>query len=152
MLNLPKLQFPLYEFRFKNSENKTYIFDPIRKKFILITPEEWVRQHVIQYLIHDLKYPKSHIAVEKQLILNQTIKRSDVLVQNAKGEIIILVECKAPQITINQDTFDQTARYNMIYDAKYLYVCNGFMHIYCQLDKVNQQYKFLESLPTYTIK
>lgn len=149
MLDLPKLNFPPYDFRFKNSENKTFIFDAIRKKFILLTPEEWVRQHVIQYLTIDLNYPKSHLAVEKKLILNQTIKRSDVLVHNSHGEIIILVECKAPQIEIKQDTFDQTARYNMFYDAKYLYVCNGLKHVFCQMDKVNQQYIFLKELPKY---
>lgn len=149
MLQLPKLHFPNYDFRFKNSENKVYIFDIIRKKYILLSPEEWVRQHIIQYLLNDLQYPKSHVAVEKQLILNQTIKRSDVIVQNAQGNILILVECKAPTIQITQTVFDQIASYNMIYDAKYFYVCNGLQHYFCQMDKQNMSYQFLESLPAY---
>jgi hypothetical protein len=149
MIKLPKLNFPTYQFRFKNSENITFIFDIVRKKFVVLTPEEWVRQHVIHFLTTDLNYPKSHLAVEKQLNLNQTIKRTDVLVQNPNGEIIILIECKAPQIKISQETFDQIARYNMVFNAKYLYVCNGFQHTFCQMNFEDKSYVFLKEIPIY---
>lgn len=149
MIKLPKLNFPTYQFRFKNSENITFIFDIIRKKFVVLTPEEWVRQHIIHFLTIDLNYPKSHLAVEKQLNLNQTIKRSDILVQNPNGQIVILVECKAPQIKISQDTFDQIARYNLVFNAKYLYVCNGIQHIFCQMNNEEKSYIFLKDIPIY---
>ncbi len=146
---MQKLNFPQYTFRFKNSENKIAAFDEIRKKFIILTPEEWVRLHTIQYLISELNYPKSLINVEKQLKLGKRIKRYDIVVHNSHGEIHIIVECKAPSIKITQDTFDQIARYNMSLDATYLMVTNGLDHYYCQLDYELEKYKFLESLPPY---
>ncbi len=148
---MQKLNFPQYTFRFKNSENKIAAFDEIRKKFIILTPEEWVRLHTIQYLISELNYPKSLINVEKQLKLGKRIKRYDIVVYNSLGEIHIIVECKAPSIKITQDTFDQIARYNMSLDATYLMVTNGLDHYYCQLDYELEKYKFLESLPPYQL-
>ncbi len=148
---MQKLNFPQYTFRFKNSENKIAAFDEIRKKFIILTPEEWVRLHTIQYLISELNYPKSLINVEKQLKLGKRIKRYDIVVYNSIGEIHIIVECKAPSIKITQDTFDQIARYNMSMDATYLMVTNGLDHYYCQLDYELEKYKFLESLPPYQL-
>ena len=106
---MKQLQFPTYSFRFKNSENKVAIFDEIRKKFIIITPEEWVRQHVVQFLLQDKKYPKSHINVEKLLKINNLTKRYDVVVYKPDGNINVLVECKAPEVKITQSTFDPIA-------------------------------------------
>ena len=146
---MKQLQFPSYSFRFKNSENKVAIFDEIRKKFIIITPEEWVRQHVVQFLLQDKKYPKSHINVEKLLKINDLIKRYDVVVYNPDGSIFILVECKAPEIKISQHTFDQIARYNMTLNAEYLMVTNGLNHYFCKMDYENEKYDFLPELPEY---
>jgi hypothetical protein len=146
---MKQLQFPTYSFRFKNSENKVAIFDEIRKKFIIITPEEWVRQHVVQFLLQDKKYPKSHINVEKLLKINDLNKRYDVVVYNPDGSIFILVECKAPEIKISQHTFDQIARYNMTLNAEYLMVTNGLNHYFCKLDYENEKYDFLSELPEY---
>ena len=146
---MKQLQFPSYSFRFKNSENKVAIFDEIRKKFIIITPEEWVRQHVVQFLLQDKKYPKSHINVEKLLKINDLIKRYDVVVYNPDGSIFILVECKAPEIKISQDTFDQIARYNMTLNAEYLMVTNGLNHYFCKMDYEKEKYDFLPELPEY---
>ena len=148
---MQQLQFPAYSFRFKSSENKISIFDEIRKKFVILTPEEWVRQHVIQFLIHDKKYPKSHINVEKELVLNQTKKRYDVVIYNKDGSIFLIVECKAPQIEISQNTFDQIARYNLSLKANYLMVTNGLHHYYCQLDYENEKYQFLVEIPNYKV-
>ena len=146
---MKQLQFPTYSFRFKNSENKVAIFDEIRKKFIIITPEEWVRQHVVQFLLQDKKYPKSHINVEKILKINDLNKRYDVVVYNPDGSIFILVECKAPEIKISQHTFDQIARYNMTLNAEYLMVTNGLNHYFCKMDYENEKYDFLPELPEY---
>jgi hypothetical protein len=146
---MKQLQFPAYSFRFKNSENKVAIFDEIRKKFIIVTPEEWVRQHVVQFLLQDKKYPKSHINVEKLLKINGLIKRYDVVVYKPDGNISILVECKAPVVKISQSTFDQIARYNMTLNADYLMVTNGLNHYFCKMDYQNEKYDFLTDLPEY---
>lgn len=141
------LQFPNFQFRFKNSENKTAIFDIIRKRFIILTPEEWVRQHVVHFLIEEKKYPKSHINVEKQLIVNNLTKRYDVVVFNTDGSLFLLIECKAPEIKITQATFDQIARYNLTLKAQYLMVTNGLNHYYCKMNFEQETYHFLDELP-----
>jgi predicted type IV restriction endonuclease len=148
---MQKLNFPTYSFRFKNSENKVAIFDEIRKKFIILTPEEWVRQHVVGYLLEEKKYPKSLINVEKVLKVNGLRKRYDVVVFNPDGSIFILVECKAPEVKISQATFDQIARYNMTMKADFLMVTNGINHYFCQMDFENEKYHFLPQLPEYCI-
>jgi len=145
-----QLNFPKYNFRFKSNENKTLIFDIIRKKFVVLTPEEWVRQHILQFLISEKKYPISHINVEKQLKLHDTIKRYDIVVFNSNGSIEIIVECKAPSIKVNQPVFDQIARYNFVLQAKHLMVSNGLEHFYCNMDYINEKYVFLEDIPTYS--
>jgi hypothetical protein len=146
---MQQLNFPAYGFRFKSSENKISIFDPIRKKFIILTPEEWVRQHVVQFLMNEKKFPKSLINVEKVLVLNEIKKRYDVVVYNPDGSIHLIVECKAPQIEISQETFDQIARYNLSLNATYLMVTNGLQHYFCQMDYENQAYVFLKDLPLH---
>ena len=144
-LNLPK-----YSFRIKNKENKLYIFDKIRKKDLVLTEEEWVRQNFISYLHVEKKYPLSLIAVEKQCKVNNTIKRTDILVFNKTGSPHIIVECKAPQVKINQDTFDQIARYNMELNADFLILTNGLEHYYCEMDHDAMRYHFLKEIPNYT--
>ena len=146
---MQKLNFQLYNFRFKNNENKVSIFDEIRKKFIILTPEECVRQNVVQFLLEEKKYPKSLINVEKVLKINGLRKRYDVVVFNSDGSIFILIECKAPEIKIAQATFDQIARYNMTMNAQFLMVTNGLNHYFCQMDYENEKYTFLENLPNY---
>jgi predicted type IV restriction endonuclease len=146
---MQQLHFPSYSFRFKNSENKTAIFDVIRKKFIILTPEEWVRQHVVLFLLEEKKYPKSLINVEKVLLVNGLRKRYDVVVFNSDGTINILIECKAPEVKIAQATFDQIARYNMTMKSQFLMVTNGLNHYFCQMDFENEKYQFLPELPDY---
>lgn len=145
---MQKLNFPAYSFRFKNSENKPLVFDEIRKKFVVLTPEEWVRLHVVQFLINEKKFSKNLINVEKQLKVNGIIKRYDVVVFNKNGSIFLVIECKAPSVPINQTTFDQIARYNLALNAKYLMVTNGLEHYFCQMDFENQRYNFLRDIPT----
>ncbi|VXB85863.1 Restriction endonuclease subunit R [Flavobacterium sp. 9AF] len=144
-----QLHFPTYSFRFKNSENKTFIFDEIRKKFVVLTPEEWVRQNTLQYLIQEKKYSKSYVNVEKLVKVNGINKRYDIVVFNPNGTIFLLIECKAPEIVISQQTFDQIARYNLVLKASYLMVTNGLNHYFCQMDFENEKYVFLKDLPYY---
>ena len=147
---MQSLNFPAYDFRFKNSENKVHIFDPIRKKFVVLQPEEWVRQNVVQFLIHERKYPKSLINVEKQLTVNTLKKRYDIVIFDSLGNITLLVECKSPKITMNQETFDQIAKYNMQLKAKFLMVTNGLQHFYCKMDFSKEKYTFLEQIPDFS--
>ncbi len=147
---MTELNLPPYNYKFKSSENKRFIFDTIRKKFMVLTPEEWVRQHFVHYLIRYKKYPVSLIAIEKQLTVNGLKKRTDILVFDKKGNPDIIVECKAPKIPIDQSTFDQIARYNLRLNAKYLIVTNGLQHFYCQMDFKNERYVFLENIPDYS--
>ncbi len=149
---MQELNFPKFSFRFKNSENKVSIFDVIRKKFIILQPEEWVRQHCVHYLIDFKKYPKSLINVEKELTINGLKKRYDIVIFKPNGSIFMIVECKAPKITINQSTFDQIAQYNMALNADYLMVTNGLNHYYCNMDFDAEKYSFLQDIPNYKSK
>jgi hypothetical protein len=146
---MQQLNFSSFSFRFKNSENKVLIFDEIRKKFIILTPEEWVRQHVVHYLLYELKYPKSHINVEKIIKINDLTKRYDIVVFQPDGSILILVECKSTQVAITQATFDQIARYNLALKATFLMVTNGLNHYFCKMDFENEKYVFLTDLPPF---
>ena len=147
---LQELNFPKFSFRFKNKENKISIFDVIRKRFVILQPEEWVRQHCIHYLIDYKGYPKSLINIEKELIINSLRKRYDIVIFNSDGSIHLMVECKAPSININQNVFDQIALYNLSLNATYLMISNGINHYYCQMDFKNEKYHFLKDIPEYT--
>lgn len=118
---------------------------------MILQPEEWVRQHCVQYLIEEKEYPKSLINIEKELKINSLKKRYDIVVFNTDGSIYLIVECKAPKINIKQDTFDQIARYNLELNAKYLMVTNGLNHYYCQMDFENERYNFLKDIPDYKV-
>ena len=144
------LNFPSYNFRFKNSENKIYIFDVVRKKFVILQPEEWVRQHVVHYLLDQKKYPLSLINVEKQLKVNGLVKRYDIIVFKSDGTIALLVECKAPEVTVTQITFDQIATYNLQVQAEFLMVTNGLQHFYCKMDFDQEKYCFLKEIPDFS--
>ncbi len=146
---MQKLNLPTCTFNIKSNENKKFIFDIIRKKYFVLTPEEWVRQHFIHFLIYRKKYPISLIAVEKQLRVNQQKKRTDILVFNTLGTPEIIIECKAPSIKITQESFDQIARYNLKLNAKYLVVSNGLTHYFCKMDFKNETYVFLKNIPNY---
>lgn len=148
---MQSLEFNTYDFRFRETDGKVSIFDEIRRKFIILTPEEWVRQHVVQYFLKEKNYPRSLINVEKLLKINGLTKRYDVVVFNPDGSIFILVECKAPEVKVSQTTFDQIARYNLTMKAQYLMVTNGLNHYFCQMDFINEKYKFLRELPDYKV-
>ena len=143
------LNLPQYAFKLKELGSSTQIFDAIRKKYVALTPEEWVRQNFLQYLIQDKNFPASLIAVEAGLKYNQMQKRTDVLVYNKLGNPYLMVECKAPEVKITQDAFDQIARYNMVFKVKYLVVTNGLNHFCCQMDYTTNTYQYLEQVPFF---
>ncbi|WP_027393658.1 type I restriction enzyme HsdR N-terminal domain-containing protein [Aquimarina latercula] len=146
---MQNLNFPAYQFRFKSSENKVSIFDRIRKKFIILTPEEWVRQHTIHYLIEEKKYPESLINVEKLIKVNDLNKRYDIIVFNPDGSIYLIIECKSHSVRITQEVFDQIARYNLVLNSEYLMITNGLDHYYCQMNYQEKRYTFLKDIPDY---
>jgi hypothetical protein len=146
---LVPLHLPPYAFKITDQNGQLTLFDVIRKKNIIITPEEWVRQHYVQYLINQKRYPKTLIKLEGGHKLHGKAKRSDIVVYNSTGEKILLVECKAPSVPIDQKAFDQVARYNMVHKVKLLAVTNGLQHYYCRIDFEKSDYKFIEELPAY---
>lgn len=146
---MQKLNFPEYRFRFKNSENKVSIFDKIRKKFFILTPEEWVRQHTLHYLIEERGYPESLISVEKLVKVNDLNKRYDIIIYNPNGSIFLIVECKSAKVKITQEVFDQIAQYNLSLNAEYLMITNGLEHYYCQMNYNDKRYVFLKNIPHY---
>jgi len=146
---LQPLNLPPYPFKISDDNGTLTLFDEIRKKTIIITPEEWVRQHFVQYLIKQKNYPRSLIKLEGGLKLNTLQKRTDIVVFNPAGQRILMVECKAPSVTIDQKTFDQIARYNMVHKVSLLAVSNGLQHYYCTIDHEKCTYRFIEELPVY---
>jgi hypothetical protein len=149
---MTKLNLPEYSFRLQKSDKGLHIFDPIRKKFVVLTPEEWVRQNFIRYLIEEKKYPASLISVETGLKYNKLKKRCDITVFNRKGEKWMLIECKAPEVNISQETFNQVATYNTggREKTKFLAVTNGMKHYCCELEnKAEGNYLFLKDFPAF---
>lgn len=144
------LNLPVYPLRIKEEAGQRFIFDEVRKKFLVLTPEEWVRQHVVQYLIRDKQFPRSLIQIEGGLKYNGMQKRSDILTFNTEGEKVLLVECKAPSVKITQDTFDQIARYNFVHRVPWLLVSNGLTHFCCKMDWEHETYSFLHELPLFS--
>jgi len=143
------LALPPYPFKISDDNGTLTLFDEIRKKHIIITPEEWVRQHFVQYLINQKQYPKTLIKLEGGLRLNGMAKRSDIVVFNSAGKKMLMVECKAPSVAIDQKVFDQIARYNITHKVPLLAVSNGLQHYYCHIDIEKQRYEFMEDLPAY---
>ncbi|MBA3971376.1 MAG: type I restriction enzyme HsdR N-terminal domain-containing protein [Bacteroidetes bacterium] len=143
------LNLPPYQFKFKETEGRLQIFDSFRKKYVILTPEEWVRQNFLSYLTTEKQFPASLIAVEAGLKYNQLQKRADVLVYDKEGAPFLLVECKAPEVKITQDTFDQVARYNMIFKVKYLVVTNGLNHFCCEMNYTDNTYVYLKDIPAF---
>jgi type I site-specific restriction-modification system R (restriction) subunit len=146
---MQKLDLPPCSLRLRPQEGKVQAYDVIRKKFVVLSPEEWVRQHVVHYLISHKKYPRLHISVEKMLKVNGLSKRYDVVVFDRNGDILLIVECKAPGVKISQETFDQIARYNMTLNSQLLLVTNGLQHYCCKINAELERYDFLPELPSY---
>lgn len=143
------LKLPNYPAKLYKEDGQVYIFDELRKKKILLTPEEWVRQHWINFLFVEKNYPKSLMKIEGGLKLNTLQKRSDLILYNNLGEKIILAEFKAPSVKITEKTFHQIANYNSIHKIPLLLVSNGLQHYYCKINFETNNFIFLEDLPEY---
>jgi len=145
-----QLNLPAYESRIREGRNgRQEIFDRFRRKFVRLTPEEWVRQHFLNFLVTQKDYPASVIVVEASLTYNRLKKRSDILVYGPDGNPCLVVECKAPEVEITQKVFDQVAMYNMSLTVGFLVVTNGLQHYACLIDHKNKSFKFLKEVPGY---
>ncbi|WP_103026320.1 type I restriction enzyme HsdR N-terminal domain-containing protein [Salinibacter altiplanensis] len=143
------LNLPTYEFRTRTRDDAQTIYDPLRDRYVRLTPEEWVRQHFVQYLTQELGVPAGLVAVEAAFQFQGQPRRADVIVHDRQGDPLLLVECKAPRVSLTQDAFDQCARYNIVLQAPYLVVTNGQTHYACAIDFDDQSYAFLDDLPPY---
>lgn len=146
---MQQLSFPDYKFKIKTEGQRTQIFDPVRKKYVTLTPEEWVRQHIISFLIEEKKFPASLIAVEISLNRGSKKQRGDIVVYTNDGKPKMIIECKAPEVKITQDVFYQIARYNAPLKMNYLVVTNGINHFCCKMDYENGEHTFLREIPEY---
>ncbi|HPE34922.1 MAG TPA: type I restriction enzyme HsdR N-terminal domain-containing protein [Bacteroidales bacterium] len=146
---MEQLNLPFYQFTTRNAKGKEEIFDVIRRKFVALTPEEWVRQHFIHYLNTEKNVPLWMIAVEKTLIYNRMNKRADILVYSGNGKPLLMAECKAASVPINQRVFDQVARYNLTMRVPFLVVTNGLVQICCKINLDEASYEFLGDIPDY---
>jgi len=144
-----QLNLPVCKFRIKKEDEKVFIFDDLRKKFVLLTPEEWVRQNFLRFLICEKKFPASLIAVEKQLTVNGLKKRFDALIYGHDAQPLAIVEFKSPDVEIQQNVFDQAATYNLALNVRFFIISNGLTHYFCELDKINSKYIFHREIPFY---
>ncbi len=140
-----QLNLPAYDVKIKENN----IFDTFRKKYVRLTPEEWVRQHFLHFLCNEKHYPASLMSVEKSLIINGMSRRFDAVVHNKDGTPVLLIEFKAPEIKLNQTVFDQVATYNLALHADYLIISNGLLHYCCKMDYEKRRYHFLQDIPDY---
>ena len=143
------LNLPYFPFRIKEHNVKKLIFDSFRRRWVMLTPEEWVRQNFARYLTEIKHFPASLVAIERSLRINQHDFRSDIVLFAKTGIPLVVVECKAPEVKISQDVFDQIARYNMELRVNYLIVTNGMNHYCCRFDPDQLTYTFLPEIPDY---
>lgn len=143
------LNLPSCELKIREHGAKTEVFDIIRKKFIVLTKEEWVRQHFIHYLVQHRQVPPTLIVVESSLKFNRLNKRSDIVIYNTKGKPCMIVECKAPEVPVSQDVFDQAAMYNITLKVPYLVITNGMEHYACRIDHEKKSFAFLKECPSF---
>lgn len=151
MVSIDKIQLnlPTYSYKSRVSKDVVLIFDPIRKKFVQLTPEEWVRQHFINYLMEHKSVPAGLIGVEVALKLNGVNHRADIVVYSRQGKPLAIIECKAPEVELSNSVIDQIGRYNIHFQAKYLFLTNGLKHYSILVDWESKQFKPLTSIPNY---
>lgn len=148
---LTRLNLPAYPLRLKNDGSGQLVYDPVRKKYIALTPEEWVRQNFLHFMIEEKGYPKSLMAVEKKVIINGLAQRFDLLVYNRKGQPALIAEFKAPDVKISQQVFDQVVRYNMVLKVGIVIVSNGMEHYACRIDYTANSYAYLKEIPEFAL-
>lgn len=144
------LNLPDYQFNIKKNDNSFIILDTLRRRWVALTPEEWVRQNFVRFLIEERQFPAALMNNEISLTQNGIKRRCDTLVANRDGKPLVIIEYKAPTIQVTQKTFDQIVRYNMVLKANYLIVSNGMSHYCCKIDYENNSYSFLSEIPCYS--
>lgn len=144
-----QLNLPEYNFRIKKQDEKLLIFDNQRKRYVSLTPEEWVRQHFIRFIIEEKGYPAASIAVEKQLNINGMKKRCDAILYDSYAKPVLIIEFKAPNVTISQATFDQVAVYNAKLKVEFFIISNGMEHFCCRVNEKTSRYEFFPEIPLY---
>lgn len=149
LCGMQPLNLPVFECDIQQNGDLKTIFDVLRKKHVVLTPEEWVRQNFVHYLINHLGYPKSLIKLERGHAYNTLQKRSDILVYSREGNAFMLIECKASNVKLGQNVFVQASVYNKTIRAPFLVVTNGMQHYCCRIDLENNSYKFLDQLPSF---
>jgi hypothetical protein len=143
------LNLPRFDAKVTEKNGKPTIFDPLRRKYVILTPEEWVRQHFVNYLISEKQYPEELLANEITVNLNNTFKRCDTIVYNAFLLPVMILEYKSPAVIIKKTAIDQISRYNTCLKVRYLIVSNGLLHYCCKIDYETQSYSFLKEIPDY---
>jgi len=143
------LNLPFAELRMKKQEGKEYVFDRLRKQFVRLTPEEYVRQQFVSFLIEYKGYPSSRLANEIGIVLGNVKKRCDTILYDNYLQPLMIIEYKAPSLVISQKTFDQIARYNLALQVPWLIVSNGMQHFCCRIDKEKKAYVFVNEIPEY---
>ncbi len=146
---MENLNLPAYSFKYKEEKNKKFIWDEVRGKFVVITPEEWVRQNFLRFMTGQLEYPASLIGVEKMLKVNGLSQRCDILLHNRQGTAVMVVECKAPAVAVNSKTLAQAARYNTTLKVPYLVLTNGRQHYCIRVDLKTGEYEALSKFPAF---
>ena len=150
-MHMKELNLPPYDFRIKKTDGQVRIFDGIRGKYVALTPEEWVRQHFVHFLIEHKHVPAGLISLERTIAVNTMSRRPDILIYDRKGVPVMIIECKAPEIKVSQAAFDQVARYNAAMRVPYLVVTNGLDHYCCRMEFMKNSYTFLEEIPEYAV-
>ena len=151
-MKFPKLCFPEYDFKIQSadsSEQSLKIFDIIRKKYVSLTPEEWVRQHLLHFMVKERKFPQTLLSVEKKVLVNRLFRRTDVVVYSSELKPILIAECKAPDINLDEQTLAQALRYNLVYNVSFLIITNGMQHFFFVGEANNKSWRQSEKFPDY---
>ena len=145
------LNLPTYSLKIKSENGLGYVYDNFRRKYVRLTPEEWVRQNFAHYLVNEKAYPASRLILEKSLKVNKMVKRCDILVFSDQGSPVMMIECKSPEVKIGQETFEQVSVYNLRFKVEYLIITNGIRHYCCQVDIKSSEIRFLNEIPDYSV-
>jgi len=146
---MEQLNLPTYNYELRNKDGRIVILDPIRKRFVQLTPEEWVRQHFVQYMINHLGIPRGLIGIEVTIPIRDRHYRADIVAYSQQVAPLLLIECKRPSVKLNQEVFNQIGHYNLGFNVPYLVITNGMEHYCCMINHSDHSYQFLDKIPSY---
>ncbi len=148
-MSMEQLNLPTYNYQLRDHHGRIVILDTIRKRFVPLTPEEWVRQHFVQYMISHLDIPRGLIGVEVTIPIRNQIYRADIVAYDRQVDPLLLVECKRPSVKLNQEVFNQIGHYNTGFNVPYLVITNGMEHYCCVINHSDHSFQFLDTIPSY---